>query len=80
LSMCVKMSFVYLRRFTISKFAESIAEPNGYVLRSPRLFTYVTILVSDDSMISVWSWKLTYTTLLDNRNIIACLVRIHFFT
>jgi len=53
--MCVKMSFVYLRRFTISKFAESIAEPNGYVLRSPRLFTYVTILVSDDSMISVWS-------------------------
>lgn len=31
-------------------------------------------------MISVWSWKLTCTILFESLNMIACFVRIHFFT
>jgi hypothetical protein len=50
------------------------------VYLSPFLFTYVTILESLQRIISVWSWKFTYTILLLKRNIIACLVLIHFFT
>lgn len=54
-SICVRMSFVYFKRFVISALLLSNAWFKGKVDRSPFLLTYVTSLDSEFRRISVWS-------------------------
>jgi hypothetical protein len=74
------MSLVYLSLLVISALLDSRAWLRGNVYLSPFLLTYVTRRLSELRRISVWSWKFTCTILFERRNMIACFVRIHFFT
>ena len=80
LTILYTISFAYFNRFVISVSYESIASCKVKFSLVPFLQTKVTNLLSLHIMISVLSWKQTWTTLLLSRNKIACLVRIHFLT
>lgn len=80
LSICVRISLVYLSLLAIYAFLLSRAEARGCSLLSPFKLMYVTSFCSLDKMISVLSVKFTWTILLLSLNIMACLVFIHFLT